>query len=338
MDEKLRSCALICEYNPFHFGHAYQLSELKKEFPAVVCILGGNLTQRGTVAVADRYARAEVALLHGADVVFELPVPWCFASAEDFAFGGVSIAKRLGVSALAFSAESEEATLRKALQNKQEKKAELTSLLHDAHLSYPRAVEQVCGIPLADHPNDILGLCYLEQSGDLPAFVIRRNDAFLSSRAIRSAKDPLPLLPEGSETLYPFRDDEKIFPFLLASFRLSPEKAVYGMTPELFAAMKKASAQTNDRDSFFSLCTGKQFTLSRVRRALWANALQIPKSLPHTDPPYALLLAANETGHRFLHETRKTRTIPVVTRPGTLRSDPVFRLTTRTDDILTAFF
>ena len=97
MAQTKRVCGLICEYNPFHFGHEYQLKKLKEQFAAVVCILGGNLSQRGEVAVSDRYVRAKAALQSGADLVVELPAPWCCASAREFARGGVFLAKAMGV-------------------------------------------------------------------------------------------------------------------------------------------------------------------------------------------------------------------------------------------------
>ena len=56
-----QTCGLICEYNPFHFGHAYQIEKLKERFDTVVCILGGNVSQRGEAAVSDRYLRARAA-------------------------------------------------------------------------------------------------------------------------------------------------------------------------------------------------------------------------------------------------------------------------------------
>ena len=59
---------IICEYNPFHFGHLHQIKRLKEEFDGVACIMSGNLVQRGSVAVADKYLRAEAAIKSGADL------------------------------------------------------------------------------------------------------------------------------------------------------------------------------------------------------------------------------------------------------------------------------
>ena len=45
----MRVCAVICEYNPFHLGHAYHLRAAREASGAdyVLCLMSGALTQRG---------------------------------------------------------------------------------------------------------------------------------------------------------------------------------------------------------------------------------------------------------------------------------------------------
>jgi len=103
--------AIICEYNPFHNGHAAQIARLRASHPGcrIVCIMNGPFTQRGEPAIMSSYDRARAAVLGGADLVLELPQPWASGSAEYFAAGGVSIAHSLGiVDALAFGCESDD--------------------------------------------------------------------------------------------------------------------------------------------------------------------------------------------------------------------------------------
>ena len=101
---------IVCEYNPFHNGHLHQINEIKKVTDEpIICVMSGNLTQRGEVAIADKYARAKMALESGADLVVELPVPFSIASAEYFAAAGVSILARMGVNKLSFGSESADA-------------------------------------------------------------------------------------------------------------------------------------------------------------------------------------------------------------------------------------
>ena len=57
----MKITGVICEYNPFHSGHALQLKkarELSGEESALVCVMGGNFVQRGEPALVSKHVRA----------------------------------------------------------------------------------------------------------------------------------------------------------------------------------------------------------------------------------------------------------------------------------------
>ena len=66
----MQICGVICEYNPFHRGHALHLEKARALSGAdyVVCIMSGSVTQRGTFARHDKWTRARMALENGADL------------------------------------------------------------------------------------------------------------------------------------------------------------------------------------------------------------------------------------------------------------------------------
>ena len=106
MREKLKISAVICELNPLHTGHAALFSHAKSLSDGLVCVLSGNFVQRGEPAILDKWSRTRLALLHGADLVLELPVSWACAGAERFAQGGVALLQGLGcVDVLLFGSE-----------------------------------------------------------------------------------------------------------------------------------------------------------------------------------------------------------------------------------------
>ena len=85
---------ITAEYNPFHTGHAYQISALKAQLgpdTSVVAVMSGSWVQQGRPAVTDKWTRARMALNGGADLILELPTVWAAASAESFARGAVSL-------------------------------------------------------------------------------------------------------------------------------------------------------------------------------------------------------------------------------------------------------
>lgn len=100
---------IVAEFNPFHNGHLNLIKKVKEKdnFRAIVCVMSGNFTQRGEPAICNKWARAEMALNAGVDLVIELP--FCFAtrSAYNFAWGAIQLLHLSGVvTHLAFGSES----------------------------------------------------------------------------------------------------------------------------------------------------------------------------------------------------------------------------------------
>jgi len=66
---------IVAEYNPFHKGHLYHLKKsvqlLQPDY--TIAVMSGNFTQRGEPAIIDKWARTQMALENGIDVVLEIP-------------------------------------------------------------------------------------------------------------------------------------------------------------------------------------------------------------------------------------------------------------------------
>lgn len=173
----MKVTAIIAEYNPFHNGHEYQIQRMKEQAEAdyVIVIMGGDFTQRGNPAVIDKYARTEMALKGGADLVIELPLYYAVGSAEFFASGAISILDKLGVvDSLCFGSECGDIQILEDIAEiLNTKKPELHNLIREKMkegLSYPtarvRAIEE--SIPNSyehvnamQYPNNILGFEYI---------------------------------------------------------------------------------------------------------------------------------------------------------------------------------
>ena len=98
---------IICEFNPFHAGHAHLIKSVKSAGDKIICIMSGNFVQRGEFAVYDKFTRAKTALENGADLVIEMPPEQALLSAEGFATSAVKLAESLGIiDEIAFGAEN----------------------------------------------------------------------------------------------------------------------------------------------------------------------------------------------------------------------------------------
>ena len=95
----MKITGIIAEYNPFHKGHQYQISQVRKRFGCdyIIAVISGDFVQRGAPALLDKYTRAHMALLGGADLVLELPAVYATASAEGFAAGGIRTLAATGI-------------------------------------------------------------------------------------------------------------------------------------------------------------------------------------------------------------------------------------------------
>ncbi|MEG2037665.1 MAG: nucleotidyltransferase family protein, partial [Ruthenibacterium sp.] len=93
--------------------HLWQIDELRHlGAKTVTVVLGGDFSQRGRPAAFSKFTRARAALLNGADLVLELPLPWCAASAEGFARGGIALLAGIGcIDTLSFGAECADAVV-----------------------------------------------------------------------------------------------------------------------------------------------------------------------------------------------------------------------------------
>lgn len=168
--------AVICEYNPFHLGHAYQLEKIRECLGAdtgIVALMSGNFTQRADVAIADKFTRAASAVMSGADLVLEIPFPFSSASAQLYATAGVRLAASLGIcDTLAFGSEcGDKERLCRVAENLSSPalEAALAAAVHErCDTGYPRLLDETYRALFGDKdatllcsPNDTLAVEYL---------------------------------------------------------------------------------------------------------------------------------------------------------------------------------
>ena len=199
----MRTAGIICEYNPFHAGHKRQIDILRNMgYDCIVCVMSGNYTERGELAIFDKYTRAESAIMGGADLVLELPFPYSSFSAEGFADAGVHILSAIGVDAICFGSECGDATILEraadAVLSAEFKEAysELIKSGRGSAAAYFDALGSITKENSALLSNDILGISYIaaikKTGAALDIIPIKRdgaayNDKELSENILPSA-------------------------------------------------------------------------------------------------------------------------------------------------------
>ena len=161
----MKTIGIICEYNPFHNGHAHQLHTLAQQYPDTlrICIMSGSFVQRGEPAIFSKFDRARWAILGGADIVIELPTLYSTGSAQLFGTGAVHMVKGLAIDALSFGAETADLDVlidiakRMDCESTQE---QLRTYINEG-MSYGTAFRKALHTEILNTPNALLGLEYI---------------------------------------------------------------------------------------------------------------------------------------------------------------------------------
>lgn len=197
--------AIICEYNPFHNGHLFQIQRIRKELDVdfIIAIMSGDFVQRGTPAFFDKFSRAKTALECGVDLILELPVRYACSSAEYFASGAISILNALNcIDYLVFGTESGNlASLEQCACLFMEEPADFKLCLKEylkQGLPYPAARQKAASSILKDNidillqqPNNILAIEYLKAlkkyHSNIRPYTIKRTDSSYHNPSITGA-------------------------------------------------------------------------------------------------------------------------------------------------------
>lgn len=276
--EDMVIAGIIAEYNPFHNGHAYLVEQVRAAGAThIVAVMSGNYVQRGGPACASKIIRANAAVACGIDLVLELPLPYAMATAERFAYGGLSLLKSLGcVDVLAFGSECGDIDLLvKAAQAVTSPYCEeYTKNQLQSGITYARArqkaVETLYGEEIANvlaSPNNILAVEYLKQiirqDIKISPFTIPRqgsahdsdapDEQFASASHLRNLIDLeqlesiRPFVPSAAYTIYEGAYKAGLMPFGTHSLNTSVVSKLRNMTANDFALLPDISEGLENR-------------------------------------------------------------------------------------------
>ena len=316
MSDRKTILGIIAEYDPFHNGHALHLQEARKAVsPDTVYIaLSPCVKQRGELSMLSPLDRAACAVHEGADAVFMLPVLWTVRDAEHYALGAVSMLAGLGITHLAFGAETPDpGLLDRTACLLEDSPPQLTESLA-LHLSegkgYPAALSAAAdecmpgsGAVLA-LPNNILAVCYLRalhrlHSSVVPVIIPRRGSyhspdlhtGMPSASALRGSLYRGVYLP--ALTSVPafsadriraaflnsrIPDPEKLDALMISKLRTADLSNLPDLSEGLENALKKAAAVCFSREQLLQQLSTRRYPGARISRLLMAAMLDIRRT------------------------------------------------------------
>lgn len=311
--------AVIAEYNPFHNGH---LNHLKKSIDItnsefVIALMSGNFVQRAEPAIIDKWARAEMALSAGCNLVIELPSIFAISAAEDFAFGAIKLLSDMKVvDFLSFGSKSGDIRKLETLadifieepedfmyyldSNLKEGMA-YSKAINEAIKSYLRSPEYV---EILNDPNNILAIEYIKQikkqQFSVTAITVKRENSdhnskelsdFASGTSIReailSSKDISHAVPkttfeiiESNKSLINTLSNsayESILFYKIRKMSIQELKDIKDVTEGIENRIKKAAYISASYDELIENIASKRYTNTKVRRILLNILLDITK-------------------------------------------------------------
>lgn len=337
----MKASAIICEYNPFHNGHKYQIDVIKgNSNNPIVAVMSGNFTQRGDIALIDKFRRTEIALNNGVDLVVELPTVYAVSSAQSFAKAGVQIAQALGiVENLCFSAEESNKDLLFEIANAFDN-ADFNSKVKefmDNGDYYPIAVQKALEITVSKEAgeavtkaNNILSVEYIKalKNTDIKPMIVERigveHDREECSGNITSASNIRKMVSENSGEFFRYIPKcnnelferpanieklEKVILYRLRTMSIEDIKNLpdvnEGLENRIYESVKNSTSLQKLIDSIKT----KRYTRARIRRIIICAFLGITKDMLSINVPYIRVLGFNKKGAELLKYAR----LPLIT-------------------------
>lgn len=339
----MKSVGIICEYNPFHYGHIYHLEEVKKKFPdyAIILIMSGNFLQRGDASLINKWDKTKIALDYGIDLVVELPFPFATQSADIFAAGSIGLLKALHVDKLVFGSECNDInkfiTLAETQLHHEVYDEQVRNYL-DQGENYPTALSKalfnITGYTI-DTPNDILGLSYvreiIKQKANIEPICIKRTNDYHSKEvsgkissassirhALRKKQDVSPFVPkETMKYMKPYHMIENYYPFL--KFKILSELNdldLYQSVDEgMDVRLKKFIVMSNSYQELVENLKMKRYTYQKINRMLLHILCNFTKdeAFDMRKLKYIRVLGFSSKGQLYLKTYKKKIQLPILT-------------------------
>ncbi len=328
--------AVICEYNPFHSGHEKQLRLIKAARPddAVICIMSRFFCQRGDAAVFTPEARAECALLAGADAVLSLPSDGVIKDAAGFAENGVLAAGAIGADTLCFGSEAGDidAVMKAAEEQMSEAFLERLDGMMKSDITRSRAsfLSELSG-ELGS--NDILGVEYIKAIKKYGLSIrpetVKRDGGYYSDGSASAIREAIlagkgiygvPGYAEnafnkeiGAGRVFSLDKAERAVLAVLRTADIGDIARFASVNGELAGIMIKAALSAQSLGELINASVRKRYSKSRIRRAILSVMLRIRKNEDNAPAFLTLIGLSSGFSDRF-SKIKKNSRIRIVSR------------------------
>lgn len=338
----MHKIGIICEYNPFHNGHLYQIKKIKETYKdsLIIVCLSSCFMQRGEASILNKWDKTRLAIESGVDLVLELPFAFATQYQDIFAKGALTILNHLKIDTLVFGSECDDVELLNnlaSIQLKDDGYNHLVKRYLDLGLNYPtslsKALFDISGVKL-DKPNDLLALAYIKEiiknNYDIKPFSIGRTSDYHNSNLdsdIVSASTIRKLLKDGVNVnnylpynIYDYLseiDEDKYFALLkyqiinnidcLDKFQTVDE----GIENRII----KYINMVNSKEELILKVKSKRYTYNKINRMFTHILTNFTKEdAKDLEIEYLRVLGFNTRGKNYLNKIKKDIGIPIINK------------------------
>lgn len=329
-----------------HNGHKYLIEKAKQITGAdvAICLMSGNFTQAGNIALKDKFTRAKIAIENGFDAVIELPTIFATSSAEFFAFGAINILNGLGcIDYLCFGSETGNISTitdiaKKIIKNNDNIWDNITESMKEG-ISFAKAREYAISkylskneIAISCLPNNILAIEYvkslLKQKSTIVPIAIKReenNECITSATIIREMIENRNDISKYVLNYTTILDNPQLnnnmynlIKYAILSKEKDQIKNINGVTEGLENKLYDEINNSNNYNEFIQNVKSKRYQLSKIKRILINIMLEISKedflNLNTDKNCYAHIININSSlKNELLSKLNKSSNIPVIT-------------------------
>ena len=337
---------IVCEYNPFHNGHKYQIEKIKEKYndSLIIVCTSSSFTQRGNLSIQTKFEKTASALLNGVDIVIELPYVYSTQSSDIFASYAIKILNEFKIDTLCFGSESNDINMiinNAKIQLFNKDFDSKVKLYMDEGINYPTALNNALislnGTSI-NEANDLLALSYvkevLKSKYKINFYPIKRtndyHDIKLDSDIVSSTNIREKLnnktnidkyIPENTIKYLNYVDyNDKYFELLKYKIINENDLSIYldvdeGLSTRIVKAIKKSK----NLEELINNIKTKRYTYNKINRMLNHILCSYTKEEKETTKKleYVRILGFSNNGQKYLNQIKSKIKTPILNKYDT---------------------
>ena len=361
----MKKIGIVCEYNPFHNGHKYQLEKIREKYSDAIIIacMSSSFTQRGELSILNKWDKTRCALNNGVNIVLELPYIYSTQSSDTFAEYAIKILNEFKIDELCFGSEDDNLDILYKVADTQINNKlfdqKVKEYLDDG-INYPtalnNALKDLLNVEITN-PTDLLGVSYLKEiiknKYDIKPFIIKRTNDYhdiesdsniVSASNIRerlikneSIKNKVPF------DVFEILKDKKLKNnyFELLKYKIISEDDLnkyLDVDEGLNTRIKNQIYKSNNLEELIQNIKTKRYTYNKISRMLNHILCSFTKSENNIrDLEYIRILGFDKKGQEYLKNIKKDMNTPILNKYDT-RKYKTLEIEKRVSDIYSLIY